>query len=211
MPVLEFMHNAFIQPTFMKHLLCTKHWTGLGADGEAAAPRMQSYKLDQKQGQGRGPHPGCSQRRLPERGGSRTALKPGPSQIPGAPGHASSRARGGESTYSLVQTPGERSSRLLSPEGPHQVQTDGRRIPEHASQSRGVTSPPRAEKGEHPGWKNGSGPRTWSPRPALITRTIRAGIYRVVALHQARQQGFCPTTILQSLKPWDHPPPQQPQ
>lgn len=94
MPVLEFMHNAFIQPTFMKHLLCTKHWTGLGADGEAAAPRMQSYKLDQKQGLGRGPYPGCSQRRLPERGGSRTALKPGPSQNPGAPGHASSSARG---------------------------------------------------------------------------------------------------------------------
>lgn len=82
-PVLEFMHNVFIQPTFMKHLLCTKHWAGLGADGEAAAPSMQSYKLDQKQGQGRGPHPGCSQRRLPARGGSCTALKPGPSQIPG--------------------------------------------------------------------------------------------------------------------------------
>ena len=69
----------------------------------------------------------------------------------------------GESTYSLVQTPGERSSRLLSLERPHQVQTDGRRIPEHASQSRGATSPPRTEKGEHPGQKNGSGPRTWCP------------------------------------------------
>ena len=69
----------------------------------------------------------------------------------------------GKSTYSLVQTPGERSSRLLSLERPHQVQTDGRRIPEHASQSRGATSPPRTEKGEHPGQKNGSGPRTWCP------------------------------------------------
>lgn len=104
MPVLEFMHNVFIQPTFMKHLLCTKHWAGLGADGEAAAPRMQSYKLDQKQGQGRGPHPVCSQRRLPERGGSRTALKPGPSHIPGAPGHASSRAQGAEHLQSGANT-----------------------------------------------------------------------------------------------------------
>lgn len=93
-PVLDFIHNVFIQPTFMKHLLCTKHCAGLGADGETAALRMQSYKLDQKQGQGRGPHSVCTQRMLPERGGSRTALKPGPSQIPGAPGHVSSRAQG---------------------------------------------------------------------------------------------------------------------
>lgn len=81
---------------------------------------------------------------------------------------------GRQSTYSL-QHRVSRSPDSLSPEGPHQVQTDGRRIPEHASQS-GATSLQGAEKGEHSWPENGSGPRTWSPRPALITRTIRAGI-----------------------------------
>lgn len=55
------------------------------------------------------------------------------------------------------------------------------------------------------------GPGLGAPPLALITRTIRAGIYQVVALYQAWQQVFCRMTILQSLKHWDHPLPQQPQ
>lgn len=35
-PVLGLMQNVLIQPTFIEHLLCTKHGLGMGDDGEAA-------------------------------------------------------------------------------------------------------------------------------------------------------------------------------
>lgn len=93
--VFRLTHNVFVQRAFTEHRLCTQHGLGTAGDGEAAAPSNHSdaelQVLDWKQRQGRDPHPGCSQGRLPERGGSCVGLKPGPSQIPGALGHAGSR------------------------------------------------------------------------------------------------------------------------
>lgn len=101
-------HNVFIQRAITERRLCTHHGLIPAGDGEAAAPSDRSEAelqvLDWKLRQGRDPHPGCSQGRLPEGGDS---------CVEGFEARANPDPRGprvtqaAESTYSLVHAPAE--------------------------------------------------------------------------------------------------------
>lgn len=140
-PVPGLMHNVFIQSPFIEYKLCSEHWAGhrgwWGGSSTKSTTQMQECKF-QTRGKGKvGATPRLQsgkaswKRRLMHSFEART--KPDPR----SPRLCRGQSSWGQNTYSLVKALGEGSSSLLSPEGPHQVQTDGCHILEHASQSHG--------------------------------------------------------------------------